>query len=377
VASTSSEYETTTTDSEEEEWDTEGGEEEDDPDVGGEDGRLREAAVEAQRQRELFAKVPRRSYSNITRTHSVGLLSALLNPDPNIFPPNHPYRTSYSSHDLQRLRQYGSGPVPVRLQTGRSSSGLPLAAQTTNITAQAPLTNGQGDGGAGASGSATYRRKGQPHEQEMEDYSDSGDENAHDQIQVSSSVAQQRLAALVGRRSSDRGPTTTTTTTMAPLQRPVLQTVATAPIPFTHPYNLPAPEPPTTPRTTRRQMLSTELSESLRRNLLWARQVGKTSMMGGVRRPSAGGVLGAGLRPLTTLSDGREVNVNGLQRSHAAMPPPPPPPLPPPPPPPPLLQQHQHQPQPRSSEGDPQAARKRAAMARNRSWAGDYHYSGW
>ena len=39
--------------------------------------RLREAALEAQRQRELFVKQPKRSYSNLGHTQS-GLLSQLL-----------------------------------------------------------------------------------------------------------------------------------------------------------------------------------------------------------------------------------------------------------------------------------------------------------
>ncbi|GAA5892873.1 hypothetical protein JCM5296_006029 [Sporobolomyces johnsonii] len=42
--------------------------------------------------------------------------------------------------------------------------------------------------------------------------------------------------------------------------------------------------PPQTPRTTRRAMLATELSESLRRNLLWERQT-RNRVMGGAPRP--------------------------------------------------------------------------------------------
>ncbi|GAA5855914.1 hypothetical protein JCM8547_000412 [Rhodosporidiobolus lusitaniae] len=48
--------------------------------------------------------------------------------------------------------------------------------------------------------------------------------------------------------------------------------------------------PPQTPRTTRRAMLATELSESLRRNLLWERQMRNRVMGGnGPRRPIAPG----------------------------------------------------------------------------------------
>ena len=83
-----------------------------------------------------------------------------------------------------------------------------------------------------------------------------------------------------------------------------------------------------TPRTTRRQMLQTELSESLRRNLLWERQVTRANMAG--RR---GGVLGGGLRPLTTMGEG-----SGQQQR----------------------------------EDEREDARRR-----NRSWADEYHYTGW
>ncbi|GAA6024456.1 hypothetical protein JCM11491_001156 [Sporobolomyces phaffii] len=50
--------------------------------------------------------------------------------------------------------------------------------------------------------------------------------------------------------------------------------------------------PPQTPRTTRRAMLATELSESLRRNLLWERQT-RNRVMGGAPRPPV--VPGQGL----------------------------------------------------------------------------------
>jgi hypothetical protein len=338
VANTSSEYETTDTD---DLWESE-----DDEDIDAEDHerikqetQIREAALEAQRQREMFAKVPKRSYSNLTQRSKSGLLSALMKPDPTIFPPNHPYRTSHSSHDISGLpsRQRGPGltPLPPKLQTSRSDAAAPLTAQV-NVKSEAPAKFTE----ATTNGTA-YRPRGQPQGQEMEEDSDSGDEHPDDTIQVSRSVAQQRLAALANRRSSDRGP--------QPLQselvRPKLHTVATAPIPFGHPYNLPAPAPPSTPRTTRRQMLSTELSESLRRNLLWERQVSKINMVGGVRRQNSSGMLGNGLRPLTSTT-----TVSVAKKDEAIT---------------------------KSKSIDEQAEKKRAAMARNRSWADDYHYDGW
>lgn len=115
------------------------------------------------------------------------------------------------------------------------------------------------------------------------------------------------------------------------------------PVPLPHPYNLPAPAPPQTPRTTRRQMMATELSESLRRNLLWERQLSKR-MLGGytsIRPNRSGGVLGDGLKPMTR-TDGSAEQVNGTSRS---------------------------------GEEDRQ---KKRNLARNKSWAPDgYHAAGW
>lgn len=305
--------------------------------------RLKEAALEAQRQRDMFAKVPKRSYSNLDRTRS-GLLSALLNPDPKIFPANHPYRTSHSTQDMTQLPRRGhtlSNLAPMApLSSSKSAVALPHAVQATVRAPPSGLTEalskGQVEGG--------YQPKGRPHGQEMD--SDSEDDNPDDKIQVSKSVAQERLAALAGRRGIDRSQSSRPPSQPAP-SRPSLPTITSAPIPFGHPYNLPAPSAPSTPRTTRRQMLSTELSESLRRNLLWERQVSKNVMVG-QRRQSATVLGGNGLRPMTTLAPG-ESSRNGHGNNTAL------------------------------SEATERAETKRRAMARNRSWADDYDYhtSGW
>ena len=286
---------------------------------------LRDAALEAQRQRELFVKQPKRSYSNLGRTQS-GLLSQLLNPDPNVLPPGHPYRVT-STHDVTRPG------ISSALTSGKSSAALPLAAQ---VTAQAPIVT------AASSGHGGYRPKGRPQGEELEDESDSP-EDPDDTIQVSRSLAQQRLAALANprRRASDNQ-----VPTQGPaLARPILPTVATAPIPLNHPWNLPTPAPPTTPRTTRRQMLATELSESLRRNLLWERQVSKTNLLGNAGRRNGG------LRPLTTA-----VNGNGTAQTGSSQ------------------QDHQD---PGESAEESMAERRRRALARNRTWADDFHHAGW
>lgn len=252
---------------------------------------------------------------------------------------------------MTQLGKQGRLPPP-NYPTSKSSAAIPLAAQITPMNAQAPPTNG-------SSSSNAYRPKGRPQGQELED-TDTEEEGAENSVPLSRSLAHEKLAALAGpsrRRAPDQhthGPSANhhppqppqrqsnlhqqrpqpAQTQIRAHERQTIPSVATAPIPLGHPYNLPAPEPPMTPRTTRRQMLATELSESLRRNLLWERQVSKVNMLGGARR----GGLGQRLQPFTA------VNAQQDQRNNPA---------------------------------DEQEARRRAALARNRSWADDYHYAGW
>ena len=344
VANTSSEEFETTDGEDSEEW---ASEEMDTVDKAreAEETRLREAALEAQRQRELFAKVPKRSYSNLNRTQS-GLLSQLMNPNPAIFPPNHPYRISRSSADISRqyqlTRQYPPVPqrsssayAPPRLSTSKSAAALPMAAQINAISSSKPppssATKRQGSEKNG------YRPKGPPKEQEMED--DSGDDG-DDKIQMSQSVAQQKLKALMSRRSSEQSTASHLIQPVAMEVGPSLLSSATAPIPVGHPYNLPAAAPPMTPRTTRRRMLKTELSESMRRQLLWERQVSSNTNPALVARRASQGL--GGLRPLTSSSS------DGIRDTST-----------------------------RTTEAQDSDERRRRAMARNRSWADDYHYSGW
>ncbi|KAG8213477.1 hypothetical protein J3R82DRAFT_12014 [Butyriboletus roseoflavus] len=290
-----------------------------------EESRLHEAALEAQRQRELFAKVPKRSYSNLNRTQS-GLLSQLMNPNPAIFPPNHPYRTTRSSADISRQYQQ---PLQRVLVPQRSSSAY-APPRLSSIRDRRPrlLRKRQEKEKNG------YRPKGPPKEQEMED--DSGDD-ADDKIQMSQSVAQQKLQALMSRRSSEQGTASHLIQPVAMEVGPSLLSSTTAPIPLGHPYNLPAAAPPMTPRTTRRRMLKTELSESMRRQLLWERQVSSNTNPALTARRASQGI--GGLRPLTSTSS------EGIKDT--------------------------------STEAQDKDERRRRAMARNRSWADDYHYSGW
>ncbi|GJE89785.1 DUF1752 and DUF3295 domain-containing protein [Phanerochaete sordida] len=306
-----------------------------------EETRFREAAEEAQRQRDLFAKVPKRSYSNLNRSKS-GLLSQLLNPDPTIFPSSHSYRTSYSSQDMTQLAKQGGGRLPpTNHLTSRSSVAVPLATQITPLTAQVSPSNGANQ---------PYRPKGRPEGAEMESDSEDDQDNG---IQVSRSLAQQKLAALAGpsrRRTADQALPQMQAPPRPPVShQPVIPraavedqrtaAVTTVPIPLGHPYNLPAPAPPMTPRTTRRQMLSTELSESLRRNLLWERQVSKLNLTSGARR---GGLIGSRLQ-MTAANPDQQGGGSQGQRGTP----------------------------------DEQEQRRLAAKARTRSWADDYHYAGW
>jgi hypothetical protein len=344
VANTSSEEYETTDGEDSEEWASEEMDT-DDKAREAEETRLREAALEAQRQRELFAKVPKRSYSNLNRTQS-GLLSQLMNPNPAIFPPNHPSRISRSSADISRQYQQpqqhapipqrsSSAYAPARLSTSKSAAALPMAAQINAISSSKPPSSSATK--RQESENNGYRPKGPPKEQEMED--DSGDD-ADDKIQMSQSVAQQKLQALISRRSSEQGTASHLIQPVAMEVGPGLLSSTTAPIPLGHPYNLPSAAPPMTPRTTRRRMLKTELSESMRRQLLWERQVSSNTNPALVARRASQGL--GGLRPLTSTSS------DGIRDTST-----------------------------RTTEAQDRDERKRRAMARNRSWADDYHYSGW
>ena len=179
-------------------------------------------------------------------------------------------------------------------------------------------------------------------------------EDDDNRLEVSTSLAQQRLAALVGpgrrgpprRQNSDPQPQSSLSPNVVNhhvVDHPHTFNPNITPIPLHHPYNLPPPTAPSTPRTTRRHMLSTELSESLRRNLLWERQVSKVGGQPYQRRPVS--ALIPGLRPLTSVNEG-QASGSGSGDTDS--------------------------PKPESKE-----ERRRKALDRNRSWADEYHYSGW
>jgi len=336
----------------------------------GEDGatrRVREAVEEEARKRrdeEMFAKLPRKSYTNLPegvsgvggieglygppRTRS-GLLTQLLNPDPSIFPVNHPYRTSFSSQDVTAYSRMNPA-----LSMSRVQAAMPQATRTQVTVNNYPITQRNG-GGAGPSdlrAGGKYRPRGRPDGAEMDDSDGEDDDN---KLEVSTSLAQQRLAALVGpgrrgfprRQHSDPHPQPSLTPNIVDhrvVDHPNMANPNNvSPIPLHHPYNLPPPTAPSTPRTTRRHMLSTELSESLRRNLLWERQVSKVGGQPYQRRPVS--ALNPGLQPLTSVNEG-QASGSGSGDTDS--------------------------PKPESKE-----ERRKKALDRNRSWADEYHYSGW
>ena len=91
-------------------------ESDDDSDGHEHDGPLARAAREAERQRNMFAKLPRESYADLRRK-GIGAgpsnLTLLLNPPPEMFPQEHPYRIisrqSHSAGDIAHQGGFGYG----------------------------------------------------------------------------------------------------------------------------------------------------------------------------------------------------------------------------------------------------------------------------
>ncbi|KAJ4477536.1 hypothetical protein J3R30DRAFT_3334320 [Lentinula aciculospora] len=226
------------------------------------DQKLRDAALEAQRQRELFTKVPKRSYSTLSTRSQSGLLSQLMNPDPNIFPGDHPYRRGYSSGDVAIGGRTGNGLARLGMQPLTDLNGnAEVRNNISNLTTDAPSSSAARR--PSSSGEATvvspaapplskvaplrptksavalpvansitassykgdlnmlsnpgkgkekqrepnpnagaYRPKGRPQDEEMEDESEDDREQTY---HISKSVAEQKLAAFADRRTGKKG----------------------------------------------------------------------------------------------------------------------------------------------------------------------------
>ncbi|KAF8805395.1 hypothetical protein BYT27DRAFT_7105425 [Phlegmacium glaucopus] len=240
------------------------------------------------------------------------------------------------------------------MQMTKSTAAIPLSSQVLVGSVSANTSKAAGGGHQTVNGlnmkmtfnsghsSGGYRPKGPPQDQELEDESGSEPESGGG-IQVSKSVAQEKLKALAERRGivPNHNVNRRSLNSLHFNQMNGTTSNHTTPIPVGHPYNLPPPAPPSTPRTTRRLMLSTELPESLRRNLLWERQLSKVNLA--ARRTASGGGRSSG--------GVKERRASGGAIATGAVPA--------------VYDQNERE------------QRKQMAMARNRSWANDYHYSGW
>ncbi|KAG8864930.1 hypothetical protein FRB96_003517 [Tulasnella sp. 330] len=323
----SSDFETTDSEEDDSSWASDYSDEEEGGDDDTATGTLtKEAAVEAARQRDMFAKVPTRSYVDLARQHKrPGLLTSLFHPDPNVVP-YLPGAAGLRAHNS--AQNLGTRPTPMvmpgtslvqsRLTTSKSSAAVPLAAQVT-VTQQLqiqPLTSTQAKVGAAIVGDATaqvkkcvnpsgrpgYRLQGRPEGMEVE--SSDSEDDAGDSVPLSKSVAQRKLEALAGlaRKKSEQKqqqqqqaqqPTRRESGQQSraaelhgqPPSEDFSIPAPSAPIGLPHPYNLPLPAPPATPRTTRRQMFATEMTESMRRQLMWERETNRR-MMGGQYKKS-------------------------------------------------------------------------------------------
>jgi hypothetical protein len=227
-----------------------------------EDVRLCEAALEAQRQRKIFAKVLKRAYSNINRTQSV-----------------------------------------VAVQMAKISAQV-VANSTTN----------------------TRRAKGRPREQEMEE--ERGGDTSKGGAGGGGSQGVANLAKR-GTGKASRASKTTTGATPAncgPCTHCTHSATAAAETGFDDGSDgsdsiHPSLSPPCA--GTAFHAMDHSSTKSLRRNLLWTRQVCKTSMMGGNtvgdgrRRQSAGA---GGLRPLTTLENEDMKAVDESERRRGYLP---------------------------------------------------------
>lgn len=71
------------------------------------------------------------------------------------------------------------------------------------------------------------------------------------------------------------------------------------------------------PRTIRRQMLAAELSESLRRNLLWERSVRENGVMG-QQRQSTTALSSSGLQPMTTIGQSESLRHTNTTNNNGA-----------------------------------------------------------
>ncbi|KZT53526.1 hypothetical protein CALCODRAFT_511380 [Calocera cornea HHB12733] len=377
---------------------------------------LQRAAEEAQRQREMFSKRRTPSRVELVELGRIGGgLSRLFHPDPNILQSDL-YRTQSAVDASARstmterlkanksaveLRPNGDAPTavsgegrkhPAPLKLSKSSAALPTV-QNQSVTAGESVT----------SSTRGWILKGRPEDDEESET----DVEEPEDLGMSRSIAQQRLEAFASRSRSRTGskrqtpptplrsstepppppqpaeaeppPTRTSPTrngnhhqaSFAPVKASEPEHAPPQPIDFAppHPYNQRI-APQNTPRTAARIMMADELSESVRRQLLWMRASRATGfpniiprvqsqddvvrhpprptrglvddVRGSAPQPGHGGLIGdvrgsvpqpehgvpaaenarrrsavAGLRPLTPLERTEQKQANALQRTRS------------------------------------------------------------
>ncbi|KZS92423.1 hypothetical protein SISNIDRAFT_112911 [Sistotremastrum niveocremeum HHB9708] len=260
----------------------------------------------------MFAKLPTRSYTDLAKRTKSGLLSELFHPNPNRFPEGHPYRTSLSHQDIVAKGWNPGGPAlygaSTRFPTSKSSAALPQMAAVTaesvnsknGIVGPASVKANSGPTAATTStGSGpSMRPRGRPANVEEEDSDTDGEEDNT----LSKSLVQRKLESLVASNNKRSGSASAKSPvagvdaqsrpsasngvmggamngTRDRRQSAPEDTTPAVPITLGYPYNLPLPPPPQSPAAIRRQMLANEMSESVRRNVLWEKRQGRNFKM--------------------------------------------------------------------------------------------------
>ncbi|CAE6519518.1 unnamed protein product [Rhizoctonia solani] len=300
---------------------------------------LARAANEAGRQRSMFEKITPRPPRNQTGN---GLLTTLMNPDPRVFPQT-AMRPHNSAQNLAAMRRVGA---PTILQTSRSTVAVPKAAAVTAKEVTTHVSVDPTGRAVGGSGSRGLRLQSRP--QGDVDEEGSTDEENSMPNELSKTYAQRRLEALATRARVPPPPP------MEQVRRSGAEVPTPAPAPAPAPAPRPAPQQPQatmpydmdvrpihSPRTVRRKMIAGELSESLRRNLMWERTSTRFAM--------GAGALGSGLRPLTGTRPGIQTTNSDRGVGSGS----------------------------RSGAEDDERTQSRLTLARNKSWANDFHHAGW
>ncbi|KAK0440215.1 uncharacterized protein EV420DRAFT_1486044 [Desarmillaria tabescens] len=246
------------------------------PDV----AKLQDAVLEAARQHDMFVKIPKDIYANVDRTRP-SLLSQLMEGDcdPTCLPLNQcraQSTTGLGSESRRNRKDAG-------LQLSRSAAAVPVCSEITvgstrdlGVLKTKPV-------GPGQMGNSRYQPRGPPDDQEMDDNSDEDDGFMEEYLRGRFG---KRGAEILGVKGRGSEPSIHSPTSSPPIPTPSAQDLSTL---VEHtllglPCAIPAAAIPSTPRTTRWNMLRNEISDSIRQNLLWWRYADRKSLLGPRRR---------------------------------------------------------------------------------------------